>query len=325
MSTLLSELVEIDAMHTELMRLEGTHAALKQYGMDRTTLDFLTRANLLASTGLEAYTFSFSDHTALEGLASKIGEGLSNFASKIVSMVKTGADKISNLLGPITGKILDKFKAIPETAWNAMKATGRTIKAHPYKTVAGVLTAALVVAGICAFVASGMPGAYANESAFQSFRYSVIDKIKAIRWPFGKVAVSASDTIIDVKIVGNVGEKVSGTAKTLGWGKEAFAFCVKQVTAIGTKIKEACMSIFSFIGKVTAPIHKPIEKFSAELHSKTEAATGSKYAAMAAVWTAKKYYYQWLFKVIGAIYRMIKAIVLKAFELVRSALFSIHV
>jgi hypothetical protein len=147
-----------------LETLLGSMQSVISFGLTRSAHAVMLSADLLSGTALGAIaTESLSrkpndDETdlALESLGEKITETVKSWASKIVNFIHKSGEFVTNRLSSLWTKISASVKTLGEKAWDKTKATGRVIKAHPYKTVFAMLTAAAAIAGIVLYCSSNV-------------------------------------------------------------------------------------------------------------------------------------------------------------------------
>jgi ElaB/YqjD/DUF883 family membrane-anchored ribosome-binding protein len=279
----------------DLTRLLGAHNALESYGSDPAAMGVLSACGLLASTALdgvalESYGFDkpSGDETkmALEALGEKIKDTTAKWAAKIVSMTKTAADKVGSILDAVWTKITQTADTLLSKTWDKTKEATAVIKAHPYKTIAIAVGTVIGVCATAAFVASKISGAYANETALESFQHAVQNKVNALKWPFGKITTVATRDGKSFKcVVETVEQYDSASAKALGWTKAT----VKSVIDNLKDVKGLMLKAFYHIGKTASKgldllvkAMLKIDNLGEKVLHKVEKATGNKVAGIGA-------------------------------------------
>jgi ElaB/YqjD/DUF883 family membrane-anchored ribosome-binding protein len=331
------ELADIAMFDTEVNQLLNSGVAVENFGINRSSFSVLKTTELLNGTALESMGVeSFGDHQpgdpesemALEALMEKAKDVATAWAAKIVTFAKNMSDKLLGGLTTMWNQIAEQSKTLSAKAWDKTKAAGAAVQAHPYKTVFAALGAAVAVAGVFALVASGMPGAYANESALKSFMYKISDMIGKIQWPFGQLKTSLSPD--GAKIICNIsaGEKMAkaaASADKLGWSATA----VKAVSGQVGKIWSSLKGGIAAVGTHAVNASKAVGKFGGnemgdKVKDKVTGKTGSGLAGWASGEVVKKMYNTALWSIVGALYVLCRDIVIKAFRVVKDTFNSLR-
>lgn len=324
---LYSDSVEGDALSDELNQLLDAAVAVERFGMNPTAFGLLQTTHLLSGTSLDALAmenFSYDkpegDETsmALEALSDKIKDTVARWSAKIISVAKGVSDKIIHVIGGLWDTISDLTKSLTSKAWDTAKAGGRTIKAHPFKTVMAATVAVGAVAGLVALVASGSPGSFSNENALQSFMYSVQDHINKIGWPGGSIVPKMAENASKITITINPADvaKASGTAGDLGWTASAVKAVSGQLSKAWGTLKGAASPL---IGKVTGVASKlnDIGDPGTAIKDKVVEKTKSKFTGWISQQIANKYIALALWSVVGVITKLLADVVRKAFVMVK--------
>lgn len=254
LDTVEDEAEEIEALDMEMSQLMQAGMAIEQFGINPTALAIgqatgLFNSTALESLGLESIQFhsgkDAESHMALEAIADKIKEKAAKWSAKILSVAKGAGEKILKALGALWDKIEGSVKFLASKSWDAAKAAGRTVKAHPIKTVLAMIAAVAAVAAIVAFAGAGMPALGAQGEAMMKFAKELAGKITKIKLPFGKVAASVKDSG-QLLFEYNPGEALGSAAQyaskaetvsKLGWTKSAVSSVASQLTKAWTALK----------------------------------------------------------------------------------------
>lgn len=318
----------MDQLDQELKQLMDSTLAIEQFGMNPSAFGVLKTTGLLSGTALNTPALEFfatqnvdnlESDIALEALTDKIKQKMTEWAAKIISAAKGMTDTVTSILSTLWTKVSEQGKMLTASVWDKAKVAGATIKAHPYKTLAAMITAAAVVVAIIALVASGMPGAYANETVLKSFIFKIQDMIKTIKLPFGKINVS---TLADgTKIVCNIDQTTkmtAGAAKLvdLGWTQNAVKAMSGSLNRVWSSLKINASAIST---KVVSSV-KFVNDIGGDMNNKigmtVATKTGSKLFGWAAQEVVKKAYTTALWSIIGVLYMLLKEVVIKAFRMI---------
>lgn len=326
----------IGELDQELYQLLGAAQSLEAFGMNPTAFMIGQTTNLWAGTSLQALAvenFSYQGpngvetEMALEALVDKIKDKMAMWSAKVLSFVRGVGDKITNILSGMWDALSTAGKDITAKAWDKAKVAGKTIKAHPYQTIAAVAAAAVAVAAIVAMVAAGQPGAFANESALQSFMYKMKDMITNIKWPFGKLTanvVEGTYSNVDMKSfrLSYVMEATDGAAKAsdtigkLGWGQAAARAVSGQLSRVWSILKAGIGGAGSKVLAGVKAINDIGGEMPAKVGEKIASKTKSKLAGWASSKIVEKMYMTALWSIVGVMYHLLKDIVLTAFKTV---------
>lgn len=331
--TLDEDVAEIENIEQSMNRLTDAMHIIESFGVNDTTVALLQTTQLMTSTSLgnmateslgRCYPRDAATGVALEALGGELLNKAKEWAAKIVSSVANAAAMVGRGIMKVVNGIGAFTKFIAGKTWDGAKAATEVVKAHPYKTIIAVLAAAAAIVAIVVFVPVSIPSVGAAGSAMTTFMSKLQSMYNAIKWPFGKVTttpvmngraiVAKLDTAKDAMVL------KAATSQSLGWSYSAVTSVVGQITKSTEGIRKAGTTVWT---KVVKPAEKAVSKVAFApnaLGDKVKARTGSKIASWATENLAGKIYYPILFKVGMNLYQMIKAIVLKAFNMVVSTL-----
>ena len=330
--TLNSDVKKADIMEEEIKQLLDSVKAIESFGMTPTAFGVLKTAGLLSGTSLNALAIEsfkkgvpddLESEMALEAITDKIKETMVKWSTKILSFVKSMGDKVTGILSSMYTKISEKTTLLTKKVWDKAADTKQFVKAHPFKTVVVVLAAAAAVVAIAALVASGMPGAYANESALKSFVYKIQDMIGKIKWPFGKFATEVSKDgtriICHVEKITDKSRLLGGTAAELGWTQTAVKSIASKLNQVWTGLK----GVMSSTGNAVFSVLKKVDDVGGDIGDVASKVatdkTKSKLAGWASKEVVKKLYTSALWSVLGVLYMLLRTIVIRAFQIVSEA------
>jgi hypothetical protein len=215
---------DIEMLSMEIEQLSQTSIAIESYGMGPSTAAVMQITGLLNGTALESVGLeSFSapvpgdaeSMMALEALGEKIKEKAASFAAKIVNVVKAGGQKILAIITSVWNKVQSLVTTLASKTWDAAKSVGQTIKAHPYKTIAGVVAAIAAVAAIVVYC-GGAPAMSANINVVKAFMTKLASDISTkVKWAGGSVKATLNEAGTKIMLaVGDAKVAVKGAAST---------------------------------------------------------------------------------------------------------------
>ena len=274
------EIQGVESLGNEIEHLANLAYAIETYGISPALMQFADRDGLLSSTFIQipatesmlgAYRpDSPTSTTALEGLTLALESKVSEWAAKAGGAAKSMAVKAGGLIKRAIVGAANLAKWVGSKTWDAAKATGRTIKAHPYKTIAIVLAAIAAVAGVIALCWTFPTQASAVGAWFGKIKSACA----AIKWPFGKVEVEMlkisgpSDAINgtfkwvapEAADSGIISSQVVGKIGALGWTRNAAVSAARSLGSVlgrvgtavagtGSKISSAGSTAAAYVGK----------------------------------------------------------------------------
>jgi len=262
LNQLIGEEAGIEALFGEIQQLSDARMAIENFGVSQSSMAIMSITGLLAGTSLEAIALeSFADagkaeaDLALEALNDKAGEKSAAWSAKVLSVVKGGASKVAALVTSLFTKIGSVVKTLTSKAWDATKATGRVIKAHPVKSVLAIIAAIAAVAGVIAYATGNFPAAGAKGDAFKKFNEHIVGLINKIKSPFGKVEAYAEGAHSTLKVrwaqdssggfVKTLVKDSDYDPKTLGWTQSA----VKSVSGQLDRVLKLIQSSIGHFGE----------------------------------------------------------------------------
>lgn len=332
MTSLENELGDTVTMYNELETLSSSVTVIENFGVTKSSFLVMKTLGLLSSTGLESFAFNDnqelpSEEVVLESLTDKIKETGAKWGAKILSVITGFGEKVMGLLTPIWNKMESYFKSISNTAIEKANELKDTIKAHPYGTLITVAGAIVAVAAVAAVIAAGMPGAYANESALSSFIYKVRDTVSKIKMPFTKITTEA---VLDGKNMSFVIEEAAGQTTVIPQGIKKLGYTRTAINALFSlmksgydKLKAAVFLVGKTILEVYGRYADFLKKTGTFAKKKVVEKTGSKYAGIGAGLIASGIMASVINNMISIVYKLIKQVVIKAYQMISSTLRSI--
>lgn len=258
---------ELDSLEAEMNTLAQSMFAVETYGINPTAVHIMRTTGLLegtsiASLGLEAFGYEAPDHPdsqmALEALGEKMKEKAAQWSAKIVSMASSFGTKVMGVLNPIWEKITASVTTLSSAAWDKAKAAGKVVKAHPYKTIIGVILAVAAAAGVVLYGAQAMPAITAKQAQVTKYVTDMVSSINKIKNPFGsvsaKVAEGGAKFVVTIKNGASVAkgvamDKLDWTASMVkSCGTQlgrAWSITKKGVTDFGTRAQKVGQSVKS--------------------------------------------------------------------------------
>ena len=279
---------EVEALNDQLALLEDTHGAVESFGIDPLGFMLLTRMGLMTGTAMESMAIeSFAPEqaaggeaeVALEAIVEKIKETAKAIGEKIVNIAKTGAEKIKSALEGSWEKVKSLVTRAANATWDATKAAGAYVKAHPFQTILTVVGVIIAVAGGLTFFGASFPAAGSKLSVFNSWNAKFAEKMNAasMKWPFGKAGkfidpatgkrmtvsqlkaakAGAGSAGVAAKVASMQNKAVAGArrsakireikalpAKALGWASSSFKMLKGQLEKAWAALSTAIGSVF---------------------------------------------------------------------------------
>lgn len=224
------EFESINTLTNELLVHHETIDALNTHGVNPTALRIMVTTGLLSGTSLHAMALesqsahlptSVETQMAVEALTDKIKVKMAEWSAKIITFFNDKNDKLGEVIKGLNTKLKAAAQKASEKIFGDKDGAKQYAKAHPYKTIALALAAAVVAIGVLHFTAQYFP-AFKDAAAVPKFMTKLSSMINAIKWPFGKVAAVLANSSTKVKLtVGAVGTvAVVGTVLELAWNKD---------------------------------------------------------------------------------------------------------
>jgi hypothetical protein len=220
------------------------------------------------------------------------------------------------------------MKTLASKTWDATKATGRVIKAHPVKTVLAVVASVAAVAGIITYCGSNLPGAETTKAQLDMFVSKVRGLFTKIPWPFGKGIDVTSKGAERFRVDVVFPPKASGeTIEKLGWTQKTMQVLSTHLDKVWSSIKSGLMALpkkaVAFVSAMSHSVFRKIDMIKADAPERVYRLTGSWEAARLAPGLITAAVYATLISVFWALYRLIKKIVVGGFHLIGSMLYSL--
>ena len=224
-----------------------------QKATETTALEMYTLFNALSSEkSLKAYlttstlmslesvhTLSYEEISA--AAEEKAAEHAEGWGEKALSVLKETTAAIVNKVGAGIDKIWGVAKALSSSAWDSTEGLRKTIKAHPYQTVAVAIAAAVGIGTIVALCSGSLPVIFSGGAgALPGVFAKISSAIGSIKWPFGSFSTVVSKRKIAIKYVkfakgmSKFKETPVGTIQELGWTKSAVTSVMTGLNKIKT-------------------------------------------------------------------------------------------
>jgi hypothetical protein len=243
---------QLEQLSEQVRMLSESAIAIESFGNNPTAMAIMQTTGLLDSTALQSMALESVNFTAghepesqmaLEAIGDKIKDTATAWAAKVVSVVKTGTEKLLTLLEKMWTGVSGAASKLASGTWNAAKAATAKVKAHPYATAAACVAAVAVVGGIVAMVATGTPAPGAKIDVMKAFMKKVAASFSAVKWPFGKVGASVSEN--GMKLIPQMGGQAgvfnvadTKTIKELGWSQSAVKALLGQLNRAWDGVKK---------------------------------------------------------------------------------------
>lgn len=317
---------DIENLEVTIHQLERCSNIVYGTGINASALGIMKATGLLVGTSLDTIAMESAKDierdVAVEALQEATKTKVAEWSAKIMVFMKNTVNVTNDLISTVRAKIKATSQIIAEKSEKIFDESLAYAKAHPYKTILGVLAAAALTVAVIKFASTGAPGVDCKGSVLKSY----LDKIKAmakdIKSPFGKVtSVSGGDEVTSNLI--KYTETAMGRAPTeklnvLGWTKATFANVVRQVEGLWESFST---TMKPFWENVIKPIDKVVSNvgfFPKVVGEKIKVKTGTR----AVPWLAEKViaavYYPIMIKLFKSLWGLVKAFVVKALEVVNT-------
>jgi hypothetical protein len=315
---------EIDHLENRLHQLVVSTNVVERFGVDPLTLTVLKNHDLLSGTAMEALdpnSFGFESkdsaetQLALEGLIANINDTAGRWSAKIVATTRTMIDKVGALITPLWDKVSSVGKRAVVALGDAATAGARTVRAHPFATVAVLVTAAVSVIGIIAYVTGGIPFSVPGLATVTNFVSKVEGMIAKIKLPFGKITttVTRQGTKLGIAISDFAVKAQSSTVEALGWTRAGVNLLLGKLSSVASSLKTG----FSALGTKVIDGVKKIDAVGGDMGAvvgaKLKAKSGSNILSWATKKSIEKAYDTMLWSVVFGMLGLIKKVVNKAF------------
>jgi hypothetical protein len=258
-----------EALAMEIDHLMNLGAAMEQYGINPGMMQVADRDGLLSSTfsvipATESLTGAYRPDgpttiAALEGIVSAVGAKIAHYAIKAGAAIGKLAHHGVALVKRAVDGVVSFGSSIASKTWNAAKATGQTIKAHPYKTVVATIGAIAAAAAVIALV-WGFPAAPAGVTAWISKIQTALGNVKS---PFGSLSLAKVGNRFKPvwTATESAAKTVSGTAVKLGYQSKAV------LVSGASSLKGALGKALSALDRVSDKVIRPLVKAEMKIGS----------------------------------------------------------
>lgn len=243
---------EIENDTLVMSQMSDSYAAIESFGITPTsgaimqTMGWLD-STALSSIGLEAFQSDGPDSPetamALEALGETLKAKAAAWGAKIMSVANAVGGKIFAGMKTVYNTVTGGIAKLASGTWDVTKAAGRTIKAHPYKTILAAVVAIGAVAAVAAYVSGGLPMPGASLEAVKTFGKGLVEKINKIKPAFGSVKATLNAATGKVQLhLGMASSAAKAQAfKGLGWTqamvKSAGSQLARNFSAAATAVK----------------------------------------------------------------------------------------
>lgn len=250
-----TDLNELETLSCDLDKLTGSYHAVENFGISHTSVELLKITGLLSSTALSGVALesllpesgdSVNSKIALEALSDTIKEKAAKWSAKLLSSAKKLGTIVSNVITPLWNKIKELASKAKEKISN--NAAVQYVKTHPYETIFYSIAACTAIYTTMNFALQAYPSLGAPDSSFVAFNKALVNKLRMIKLPWGKIytKVTMDGKVVMCEVIPAASTKLTqtGTVSKLGWTKAA----IDTVISSGSKV-------FSFMGGVVKDIH----------------------------------------------------------------------
>lgn len=215
------DFLELDQLGTEVLQLGNTAHAIETFGLNPAAVEIMSATGLLSGTSLNAIALeSVNDNMALESILDSLKDKMTTWSAKVLNLFSETGGKVLTTLKGLWTRLKASTEVVKKKVFDTTDKAQRYAKAHPYKTLAAALTAAVAVTGIVAFAARGLPS-YRNAKELPRFMEKLVEMIGKIRWPFGPVVPKLINGGKKIAVTAAAATAAAGVATIakLGWSR----------------------------------------------------------------------------------------------------------
>jgi hypothetical protein len=223
-----NDLSELENLSSAIAKLSSSYTAIESFGISTTSAEILRITGLLSSTALDKIALennvpecgdSLNSSIALEALAEEIKDKAARWSAKLLSMSKKTGEVLSKVITPVWEKIKKYAELAKEKIAN--NPAVQYVKTHPYETIFYAITAIVTIYATVSFAVQAYPALTAPDSALIAFNKNLVNKLRMIKLPWGKVytKVTMDGKVVMCEVIPEAGKKLvkTGSAKDLGW------------------------------------------------------------------------------------------------------------
>lgn len=314
---------EIEQLEVSIHQSSNCVNLVSFHGINPTSLGILKAHNLLTGCSLETIALESIRRedtlVAVEALSDFAKTKAAEWSAKVLSFIKNAFNKTSDLVATFRAKISATSKAIGDKSVELFDKGVIYAKAHPYKTVLGVLAAAALTVAVIRYASMSAPGVDCKGSQLKTYFEKIKSMTKSIQSPFTKV--SGGEDVLTGKLVEFTNTSITPTTQklsALGWTKATFTNVVNQIEGLFNSFTTVTKPLWDNVIKPIDKVVSNVGFFPKVVGEKIKAKTGTR----AVPWLAEKIvasvYYPIMIKLFKSLWDLVKTFVVKAFEVINT-------
>jgi len=234
---------EIEQLEVSIHQLTNCANLVSFHGINPSALGILKAHNLLTGCSLEPLSLESVRRedtiVAVEALSDSAKTKAAEWSARILAFVKTTVNKTMDFVATLRAKINATSKAIGDKSVEVFDKGVAYAKAHPYKTILGVLAAAALTVAVIRYASMSAPGVDCKGSQLKSYFDKIKSMTQSIQSPFTKVSkVQGGEDAVTSNIINFTNNALATTPgsveklSVLGWTKTNFMNVVKQIEGV---------------------------------------------------------------------------------------------
>lgn len=227
-----NDLLETENIADSLARLASSYTAIESFGISTTSIEILRITGLLTSTALDKIALennsqecndNLNSKLALEAISDEIKDKVAKWSAKLLNLAKKSGEVLSKIITPIWERIKKYAELAKEKIGN--NPAIQYVKTHPYETIFYSISAIVAVYATMSFAIQAYPALTAPESVLVTFNKNLVNKLRMIKLPWGKVytKVTMDGKVVMCEVIPEAGKALTkaGSASKLGWTRGA--------------------------------------------------------------------------------------------------------
>jgi hypothetical protein len=320
---------EIEQLEVSIHQLTNCANLVSFHGINASALGILKAHNLLTGSSLEVVALESVRRedtiVAVESLSESTKTKVAEWSAKVLSFIKNTFNKTVDFVSTLRAKITASAKTIGDKSVELLDKGVAYAKAHPYKTILGVLAAAALTVAVIRFASMSAPGVDCKGSQLKAYFDKIKTMTKSIQSPFTKVSkVQGGEDAVTSSIIEFTNNALSNTPASpqklsaLGWTKANFTNTVKQIEGLFDSFTTVMKPFWDNVIKPIDKVVSTVGFFPKVVGDKIKEKTSTR----AIPWVAEKVvasvYYPIMIKLFKSLWELVKAFVVKAFEVINT-------
>lgn len=239
------EVLALQALEPELNALAGFAALAEDDLLTEEAVRLGYSMGLMSGVSVSAMEqYGMGDVPSTEALLTSIKDKMREWAAKAVASIKVTNSTLKAKLTALIDKITSKLDAVLQAVKSGKVKATKTIKAHPYATVAAALAAAVAVGAVVA-TCTGTLTLTGGTAAIAGAVQTITRAIGSLKVPFGKFSVSNVKNMVRVTFQKTPVQEVTGTIEGLGFSND-------NIASIGAKLSTVQSGTVAATGRLAS-------------------------------------------------------------------------